>query len=523
MLQLRLRFIIILLSLLAGCTFGFSEVVSDKTFNTAFGTCVYFPNGYIDDEIPNQIFSLEGNDNLKNIRFDGEYAMLRSPDPFNDSGAVISNRTRVPVWIFMDGKYLPVLAIDGSFRNSTSNFVFIPDQIQNIDDYSFENAKIIKRLTLPINLSYIGKRAFTGMDNLEELYLRSALPPSTYVETSNESGEIVDLDNKLTRHTNFTSPFGSYGDPNDYKPTNSFDRLKDSWQIPDHISVIGDEAYMYASGIESITMPSSLKYLGPNFFDGLKNIKHIYFRSHIPPICNVENNTNMQEISLHNNCDNTKIIGEKYFSKIDPENKVIIHVPCGAVWLYKQHPCFANKIIEEYDAQYLLATHYSDSGYSKIGNYEIALTSLEKDDYNIPDNLAIPGYEYGLSTEEHPLHITIIGKFGLKNKNCSNIKFPSSLKMIGDYACSDMCNIKNLIIPESVEYIGEKAFSNMGSLESVVMYSSDAYPIICAEDAFENSAEHSILYVDKTKCNLDLNKRPWKDFKEIKDFIEYQK
>lgn len=188
----------------------YATLVKTNPFNINGESIVCYPSGYLPDWIEPHVYSFGEYVDCSAEPFKGKYAIFRGVDQFDNIENIITNNTYVPEYIFTSGEYLPVMAIKGAFQNSNAQFVFLPDRIQCIDDYSFENASEIETLTFPINLTYIGAHAFAGMNCLRDLYFRGPLPPSMLIELTPQFYDIVDMEQSTDYKDFYFSPFGRY-------------------------------------------------------------------------------------------------------------------------------------------------------------------------------------------------------------------------------------------------------------------------------------------------------------------------
>lgn len=364
--------------------------------------------------------------------------------------------------------------------------------------------------------------------------------PTYYLE-ENTNGKYPTPLNKVavlygsTTHSNYIETFENFRIPEFIEvkgefypvcgingPILSYDM---NWNISDNITYIGDGAVLSDKDLTSITLPSSLKYIGPIFFSQTKSLSKIYFRSFIPPTCKVVVGDKEIELCVNDNEEDDSLdYGEILLNEENPYKHKVIYVPKGAKWLYQQHPCFKNKEIREYVPEYSTLDSKVSTAYGYIGNMEYAVIGKNTrplEFYDIPSEIEGNGYFWGISQKEHPFYVTVIAGNGFASQECAGVILPNTLRMIGDYAFTNKKIGANLIIPESVEYIGKQAFANISSLNSIVIKTSSEHDIICSEDAFESTSDNAILYIDLNQSAIDLSVSPWCKFKEVRDISEY--
>lgn len=290
--------------------------------------------------------------------------------------------------------------------------------------------------------------------------------------------------------------------------------------IPDNISVIGDRSFNGAK-VRTLTLPAALKEIGEDAFSAMSEIKMVYFRSPVPPTVTArDKNGHIHRLTAFDGPEQWDSYKDVLFAGATPT----IYVPKGCAWTYRQHPCFAKKRIVEYTPEYYRPA-FTDAPagvYGYIGNLElIHLSRSHEINVYYPTELKGEGYEMGLSTEENPYTVTVIGDHILAgNEMLSMLTLPLKLKMVCDDAFST-CGCTSIAIPASVSYIGQRAFASMTNLKRVAVATpEDGSPILAAPNAFEGSQENAVLYIDLDTKSVDLTAAPWNAFKEIRDITE---
>lgn len=127
------------------------------------------------------------------------------------------------------------------FKNSSVEYIKIPDYIKWIASDAFKNAKLLKGIDLPYSIRLFGKSVFEGCESLEEIEIPSRVfSISEYMFSHCTNLKRVDLPEEL-----------------DGIGKNAFDSCcnLESLEIPDGISYIKEDAFR---GCDKIELVSSL-------------------------------------------------------------------------------------------------------------------------------------------------------------------------------------------------------------------------------------------------------------------------
>ena len=206
-----------------------------------------------------------------------------------------------------------------AFRNCEKlDSIILPNGLNGIENYTFENCSSLKHVSIPSNISFIGNSAFAHCTNLTSIYLNSnAIVSGTKQDEGIKEifgGQVI----KCILGDNVTT-IGNYSFSNcknlksitfmgkvetikqrAFASCNALEKVIvpniDSWCgisfassidnplsyahhlysdedteitdliIPEGIETIGDNAFYYCSGLNSITIPSGLKKIGNGAF-----------------------------------------------------------------------------------------------------------------------------------------------------------------------------------------------------------------------------------------------------------------
>ena len=182
-----------------------------------------------------------------------------------------------------DGKYY--LDWGHNFDGCTKlNEINIAEGTTYIPPYAFLGAEYVKKVSFPSTLTEIGFAAFNGCASITE----ARLPDS--VETIG-CYAFANCTNLTTFHFPLKwKTLKKSGSP--YHGTYYFDyghivenceKLKNI-EIPEGVESIPKYAFYKATGLEELSVPSSLKEIGNNAFDGCENFKKVYLGYNVKTI-----------------------------------------------------------------------------------------------------------------------------------------------------------------------------------------------------------------------------------------------
>ena len=155
--------------------------------------------------------------------------------------------------------------------------ITIPNSISNIGSYAFQGCTGLTSITIPNRVSDISNYAFSGCTGLTSITIPSSVKTiSDHAFYGCTSLTSISIPNSLTKiGDNAFSGTGWYNDHPDgimylgnwligYKG----ETLTGHWSIPEGIIGIAGSAFKDCSGITSLTIPNSVRYIGYSAFYG---------------------------------------------------------------------------------------------------------------------------------------------------------------------------------------------------------------------------------------------------------------
>lgn len=347
----------------------------------------------------------------------------------------------------------------------------VPDTVKTIKDWAFDSCKCLMSLTLTINITEIGAKAFSGCENLV-CYL---FDPATNKLVIYGEGEIQNCPYKNV----------------------------ESVIIRDGIRSIGSDAFNNCNNLTSITIASTVKKICDHglFCNNLTNVTYLGNTEPVNNGIDVFNTTNSPlEVIVPESyeCDSfcNKPIkkagscGKNAIYFLNESNDVLTISGNGKMGKYLA--------CEEEDFSY--GMRFCDGPWTTYDNSN-TITTREKREYPpyarhsnnikaviIKDGITRIGHGAfslfpNLKSVDISSTVTNIGALAFNVcENLSSIVIPNSVVSIKYLAFHYCKNLTNIIIPDSVEIIYFRAFSNCKKLASVMIKNNET---IIENNAFE--------------------------------------
>lgn len=330
--------------------------------------------------------------------------------------------------------YDVISVLAASFLNCNGvTSVTLPSSVKSIGNFAFQGCTNLKSINLPDGLESMGHQIFYKCPSLESV----EIPDSVTSMGIGMFAECSGLKNvKLPKNDKLTEiPANTFQDCSSLTSIGSVDS-EASVEIPETITTIGADAFLF-SGLEGeITIPNGITTIGVEAFAGCTGITEVTIPSSVTTIddkvfieCTALKNA---EIS-----DSVQTMGSGVFAKCTVLTDVILPSGLGTLGDYTFQNCHSLKSIDLPDN----LTYIGEGAFLNSG-----LTSII-----LPDSL-----------------ITISSNAFFNCKNLANISLSNKLQYIGDYAFT-FAGLTDIDFPNSVIAIGYGAFESCENLESVAM------------------------------------------------------
>ena len=147
--------------------------------------------------------------------------------------------------------------------------VTIGDSVKTIGDYAISWCPNLTSVTIPDSVTTIGVGAFEGCDNLKEFKGKFAA----------DNGRCLIKDNTIIAYANASGT---------------------TYTIPDSVTTIGEEAFLYCSSLTSVTIPDSVKTIGNYAFADCEGLASVTIGNSVTTIGNYAFNycTNLTNVNI---------------------------------------------------------------------------------------------------------------------------------------------------------------------------------------------------------------------------------
>ena len=307
--------------------------------------------------------------------------------------------------------YAKEFFIDGVLQTS----IIIPDTVNTIGNYAFQNCSSLTSITIPDTVSTIGHSAFSGCRSLTSITI-----PDSVISIGNAA---------FSGCSNLTSI-----------------------TIPSSVTTIDSVTFYGCSSLTSITIPDTVSTIGHSAFSGCSSLTDIVIPSTVTTIGNYafQNCSSLTTITIP---DSVTSIGSGAFSGCNSLASITI-------------PFIGSSKANNKYIGYLFGAPDNSCNLSYV---PASLKSVVITDDNIIEGFAFSGCS-NLTSITIPDSVTIIGSNAFDGCNSlTSITIPSTVTTI-DYRTFYGCrSLTSITIPDSVTSIGSYAFSGCSSLTSITI------------------------------------------------------
>ncbi len=328
----------------------------------------------------------------------------------------------------------------------------VPDSVTTIDDYAFQYCSKLVSLTLGNNVDSVGFNAFSNCTSLTTVNIPKSV---TYINwyafdgCTSLTSITVAADN-----ADYHSENGVLFDKQMYElikyPAAKTDT---TYAVPDSVLSVRDSAFSYSTHLVSVTIPSSVTYLGPSVFEGCTSLSTITVDANNENYCSVDGvlyDTGMKELiqypagktaTKYAIPDSVESIGS--FAFIDCTSLKTIIIPSSVAYLGPSafYGCTSLKeiLVDPKNPEFCsVGGVLFDKEMKELIQYPAGKTDIK---YTIPDS------------------VESIGSFAFDGcTSLTSIIIPDSVVSIGYYVFTGCTSLTSVIFPDSLKGIGGYAF-----------------------------------------------------------------
>ena len=328
---------------------------------------------------------------------------------------------------------------EGAFYGCTSlESVIIPGSVTSIGEQAFYGCTLLTNVEICEGVTSIGNEVFLFCTSLESVTIPDSVTDIGY-DAFAGCTSLTDID-VSEGNTVYSSKNGVVFD----KPQKELllypaGKPDVSYDIPEGVTSIGEEAFDRCTSLESITIPGSVTSIGNSAFSGCTSLANVEICEGVTSIGDwaFENCTSLESITIPNSVTS---IGR--FALSGCRSATFYNDGTGLSFNWSYLPKKVNVII------------FNDT---KPGS----VTSIENGAFQ--DCTSLTNLEICEG-------VTSIGDWAFSGcTSLESVTIPGSVTSIGNSAFSGCTSLANVKIPEGVTSIGYWAFENCTSLESVTV------------------------------------------------------
>lgn len=367
-----------------------------------------------------------------------------------------------------------------SFNNAPNvTSVMIPDTIESIDDYAFNQARIsafaipesvaaigefaffgtaISEITIPLPVTRIGYLAFGGCPHLTAVYLPDRLP---ILDGAVFGNSVLDFVSTTGSTENYVINNGAIYD--EYMRTLLVfpGGRTGEYTLPDGVAVIGANAFTECE-LDTLKFPSSLSNIHEYAFFYC-DIKELVFRTGDPPNILFPGGELMA-----------------FFDRVRHNIAITVYVPNGCKEKYSVAWAGAyDKIIFEESGEAATPSaefDYEGIRYEVIGTDNLTGKGTVRVMVKISSESSLSSYEGVIEIpetvydgEQNEYTVTEIKAYAFRNAfKVTEIRMPDTIRRIGEYAFFSS-DVTDIVIPDGVTCLEKGILAGCSNLKTVTL------------------------------------------------------
>ena len=436
---------------------GTAYCVTSIGFN-AFSGC----KGLTNITIPNSVTSIEyaafeNCSGLTSITIPNSITSIGNYAFYGCTGLKEVHTSDLAAWYGIDfGKFYanPLYYAKNLYLNGELvTELVIPDDVNEIKNYTFKGCTGLTSITIPNSVTSIGEGAFEGCTGLTSIEIPSSVTSigdDAFSGCSGLTSIIVDDNNtKYDSRENCNAIIET--------ETNTLVLGCENTIIPNSVTSIEGSAFSDCSGLTSITIPNSVTSIGEWAFSGCTGLTSIEIPNSVTSIGEYAfyDCTGLTSITIPNSVTG---IGSSAFEDCTGLTSITIPNSVTSIGNEAFNGCTSLKKLRIEDGEGTLSLGCNTYDSYRIGKglfYDCPLETLY-----LGRNLSYnTGSNYGYS----PFH---------NIKTLASVTIGNSVTSIGEWALSGCTGLTSIEIPNSVTSIGSDAFNGCTGLTSITIPNS---------------------------------------------------
>ncbi len=352
----------------------------------------------------------------------------------------------------IDGYPVTHIAWNAFGGNESITSITIPDSVEYIEDFAFNECTALESIDLGDGVKYIGSNAFSSCPLLQSVHI----PASTEQISWGLFGGCTNLESITVDEAN--PVYHSAGNCLINTETRTLVAGCDKSVIPadGSVEIIGRGAFEYCKNLESVTIPASVTIIDEYAFDGCEALESVTLTE------------GLEEIG--------------YGAFYDCASLESIDIPASVTYIGNEvfYGCYnlSEITVDEDNTVYHSAGNClidTETNTLIVGCY----TSVIPDDGSV-ETIGTHAFSgsFFLESIEIPEGVTMIDYSAFSNCiSLESVSLPRSLKYIESDAFAYCQYLESITIPAGVEYIGRDAFYGCESLTAVYFESPENWRI----------------------------------------------
>lgn len=503
---------------------------------SAFGSCDSLANVNIPDSVTsigNSAFSY--CDNLTSVQISDLDSWYNINFATKDSNPLVNGAK-----LYLNGELITEIVIPDEVTCIENNVfagcssitgVTIHDKVTSIGDSVFCGCSNLQSVTIPDSVTSIGKSAFYGCSNLTAVSIPDSIteiPENLFYNcTSLQSITLPDSvtgigDNAFYNCTSLTGIWA--GENNPSYSSDSYgvlfnkdkttllkvpDAISGTYQIPDGVTTIGEDAFAYCSNLTDIIIPDSVTNMEWNAFYRCNNLNSVHISS-LSAWCKIDFSTHVSN-PLYNIA-NLYLNGEMITDLIIPDDITVLNDNAFYNCIGLTSVNTGNGLISIGNRVFYNCTNLTDI---IIGD---SVTDIEWDAFDDCKNLENLTIGDGVTSigsaafYYYPKLTNVIIGDGVTNiafqafsycYNLTNVTLGNSVTNIENNVFLDCTSLQSITIPDSVTSIAYEAFEGCTNLTSVAIGKGVTS---IGKDAFRGCSNLTGVYISDVAawCNINF-------------------
>lgn len=410
---------------------------------------------------------------------------------------------------------------------SSMKQIGLPSGIQSIGDWAFMNCASLNSVLLPEHVSSLGKGAFSGCEKIKQVILPasiSKLPDALFMgcgglESVTAKSNVIKVGSyTFSDCESLTSLFGF----SNVKEVGEYAFAKDAklkYSLPSTLERIGEGAFAFCEGLNSISIGANLNTIGDIVFAGCTGLQsitvsnantsyttdgHILYTKDMTKMITCIANGETYSVVIPDTVDS---ISEYAFYNCKSLQSIVLPSTLSRIEDHMFFGCAGLRSISipqtvNYIGEYAFAkcTNLQEIdipiGVTQIGEgVFMGCSSLEDANYE-GTITAIPSYMFaGCTSLQHfdiPNSVSFIGEYAFAECTLNNeFIIPESVCEVADFAFTETKGVSTVIFPEEMTSLGRCAFYKSKDLVSA-KFLGDVYAI--GAGAFENTPLENVFF-----------------------------